>query len=397
MLRLLVCRHPFAALVIAFTFFSSPEVRAQDDPASRRAAIEGMYPVMLRELEAKNFGRARNLCDQAIIWEPQNPVHHYNLACIEAQTGGARMSHAIVALEMAAVLGFNDPSHLMSDPDLAPLRNDPKFAGLAQKIADNAIRSTTGFLPTPPATRPAPGNSRPTMPADPSPKTAAEPSAPPETPAPPAFRDGVPVGLYFMSRYWSFTSTLEKAAWYFAPDGAVYQNLEHGFSRADLTAHRGPRGTAKTADKKLAITWNDGKETSDEIEREGAGFIWERGIFTSVRAFGHAADVAGIYEGGESLAVGGVRAIVSKRLELRADGTFTWDGVALVGNTMQPSQLSSGKDASTGRWQLNGYSLILTDSSGAVLRRIAFPDDDEKTPVKPDRMFFGGMIFKRRP
>src|SRR5687767_10161562 len=54
-------------------------VEAQNDPASRRAAIEGMYPIMMHAMETKNFGRARNICDQAIMWEPQNPVHHYNL------------------------------------------------------------------------------------------------------------------------------------------------------------------------------------------------------------------------------------------------------------------------------------------------------------------------------
>ena len=43
-----------------------------------------------------------------------------------------------------------------------------------------------------------------------------------------------------MSRYWSFTQTLEKAAWYFSPEGAVYQNLEVGFSAKELADHKGP-------------------------------------------------------------------------------------------------------------------------------------------------------------
>jgi hypothetical protein len=51
-----------------------------------------------------------------------------------------------------------------------------------------------------------------------------------------------PVGVFFMTRYWSGGS-LEKAAWYFASDGNVYQNLESGVTAADLAAHKGPKGT----------------------------------------------------------------------------------------------------------------------------------------------------------
>lgn len=381
-------------------FFPFSPVRAQEDAAERRAAIDGMYPVMLQALEAKNFGRARNICDQAIIWEPQNPVHHYNLACIEAQAGGDRLPRAIGALELAVALGFNDSMHLQNDPDLAPLHDDPKFAEIARKVAENEIRSSTGFGPFPPDGPRATTGGKPAPPSATSPPNS--PAVPSTTavkgPASASFREGVPVGLFFMTRYWSFTSTLEKAAWYFAPDGTVFQNLEHGFSREDLAAHTGPRGKARLDGKKLEVTWADGKKTSSEIEREGSGFIWEMGIFTTVRPFDYASEVAGIYEGGESLSFGGDRTIVSRRLELKADGTFTWEGVSFVGTTTRSSRLSAGgTSTTTGRWQLSGYSLIFTESGGAVLRRIVFPYDDDKTPLKPDRMFFGGMMFNRRP
>src|ERR1041384_6413932 len=111
------------SILAVLTLFTSP-LRAQNDPESRREAIEAIYPVMIAALEAKNFGRARNICDQAIIWEPQNPVHHYNLACIEAQAGGARLPYAMGALELAVALGFNDELHLKNDPDLVPLHSN---------------------------------------------------------------------------------------------------------------------------------------------------------------------------------------------------------------------------------------------------------------------------------
>lgn len=156
--------------------FPSPAVRAQEDAVERRAAIEGMYPVMLQALEARNFGRARNICDQAIIWEPQNPVHHYNLACIEAQASGDRLPRAIGALELAVALGFNDSIHLQNDPDLAPLRDDPKFAEIARKVAENEIRSSTGFGTTKPDGPTAKAGEKPVLP--PAPTTTKAANAP---------------------------------------------------------------------------------------------------------------------------------------------------------------------------------------------------------------------------
>src|SRR5687768_8596119 len=124
-------------------------IRAQDEAASHRAAIEGMYPVMLHALQTKNFGRARNICEQAILWEPQNPVHHYNLACIDAQSGGSRLPYAWGSLELAIALGFNDADHLQTDPDLAPLHEDPKFANLVRKVVFNVSARSAFSIPIP--------------------------------------------------------------------------------------------------------------------------------------------------------------------------------------------------------------------------------------------------------
>jgi hypothetical protein len=357
-------------------------LRAQDDAQSRREAIEAIYPVMIAALEAKNFGRARNICDQAIIWEPQNPVHHYNLACIEAQAGGARLPYAMGALELAVALGFNDELHLKNDPDLVPLHSNPRFADLVRKVAHNASADAALAAIEIPDT---------STKHAPSPTTNVT-----DEPAKPAFNQGVPVGLYFMTRYWPGTHTLEKAAWYFAPDGTVYQNIEDGFSRDSLAAHVGPKGNATSKGRQLEVTWSDGKKSTSDVERDGAGFAWDMGIFTPVTAYENTSDIVGVYEGGESIGTGGTSAAVSQRLELRADGTFTWSGVSFVGADAKARHVNANRsNESRGRWQLSGYALILTDTSGAVWRRIAFPCDDEKTPNKPERMFFGGILYKR--
>lgn len=140
---------------------------AQVQSPDRRAEIEAIYPVMIQALEAGNFGQARNICDQVILWEPLNPVHHYNLACIEARAGAHRLRFAFDALEKSAALGFNDVATLQSDPDLSALRNTTKFTEISRTIVQNAIR--TGALKlNPPGSSPASGK---------APEVAATPPA----------------------------------------------------------------------------------------------------------------------------------------------------------------------------------------------------------------------------
>ncbi len=374
-MRPLLLSFSLRLVLLACVALLPATARAQNDPESRRAAIDAMYPVMLQALAAKSYGSARNICDQAILWEPQNPVHHYNLACIEAQTGARRFPQAFAALEQAVALGFKDTQHLQADPDLAPLRGDPRFAAI--------LHTLSSVSPTATATAPV----------------ATASSAPSAAARPPraGFQDGMPVGLYFMTRFWGATGSLEKAAWYFAPDGNVYQNLRHGFSSEDLAAHAGRKGKARGGNGTLEVTWATGKTTSAKLSRDGTGFGWDAGLFAPVEAYRHAAEVVGTYEGGESLAGASERAAVAKRLELRADGTFIWNGVSFLTTASHATEISAGSTTgSQGRWELSGLSLILTAESGKVFRGIVFPYDDAKTPAKPDRMFFGGLMYKKR-
>lgn len=219
------------------------------------------------------------------------------------------------------------------------------------------------------------------------------------TAQPPAARlvNGKPEGLFFMTRFWSYTGTLEKAAWYFAPDGRVYRDLETGFSAADLAAHKGAQGTYQVNGTKMTVTWQDGKTSASNIEPDEPAFTWDMGIFTPAKSFAGPGMVSGEWEGGESLSVGGNTAAVSKTLRLNPDGSFTWDAVSFVKGETNESVVSGGSQGTTtGRWNLDGYSLILTDSGGNVLRGIAFPYDDEETPIKPDRFFFAGTMYKKR-
>lgn len=360
-------------------------VRAQNDPADRAELIEAIYPVMIAALEAKQFGRARNICDQVILWDPQNPVHHYNLACIEAQAGGSRIPYAFGALELAAALGFSDVEHLQADPDLKPLRGDPRFAEVIRRMTHNASAGDAIAGLAIPPTRPVPS-------------APAAPRPDPDQPMPAAFQAGVPVGLYWMSRYQSGTRTLEQTVWYFAPDGTVYRNLEQGFSAAELVRHPGPRGRATVENRTLQVRWQDETTTSAHLERDRTGFTWDMGIFTPITRFGEPEEIPGTYSGGiGSVGVEGT-AVVPQRLTLQANGTFAWEGVAFQSGSGTPAvRIVSAPDTTRGRWKLAAYSLTLEAESGLTLRRFAFPDDDDRTVVKPDRIFFGGEMLKRQP
>jgi tetratricopeptide (TPR) repeat protein len=56
----------------------------------------------------------------------------YNLACAYARTG--RLDEALARLEAALAAGFADRALLATDPDLAPLRDDPRFAALLARL-----------------------------------------------------------------------------------------------------------------------------------------------------------------------------------------------------------------------------------------------------------------------
>jgi hypothetical protein len=85
-------------------------------------------------------------------------------------------------------------------------------------------------------------------------------------------------------------------------------------------------------------------------------------------------------------------------LELRPDGTYHWDGVSLVAGQTGDTLLYAGDSGSTsGTWQASDFSLTFAPSGGKTLRQIAFPVDDADTPLVPDHLYIGGMLFKRMP
>ena len=63
---------------------------------------------------------------------PEEPTVHYNLACSLALTGAR--DEAFGALDRAVELGYDDVGFLRDDEDLAPLREDPRFDALLERL-----------------------------------------------------------------------------------------------------------------------------------------------------------------------------------------------------------------------------------------------------------------------
>jgi tetratricopeptide (TPR) repeat protein len=73
------------------------------------------------------------------------PGTGYNLACAHARSGA--VEPAFAALEAAIAAGFGDARLLAEDPDLEPLRADPRFAALARRVSARAQPESPGAAP----------------------------------------------------------------------------------------------------------------------------------------------------------------------------------------------------------------------------------------------------------
>ncbi|MFY7875453.1 MAG: hypothetical protein ACOVQM_08420 [Pirellula sp.] len=216
-------------------------------------------------------------------------------------------------------------------------------------------------------------------------------------PVPARMVQGKPEGLFYMQKMWIATRYLEKSCWYFAPDGKFYENLSSGFSPEDLAAHKGPKGTYKLNQGNLEVTWSDGQSSVSPIEIETGGFNWDTGMYLPVEPFVAGKSIVGFYEGGSSFGGEGNSVIVSKSLRLESDGRYTMSGIATVSASSNGTQARvGGENQEEGRWQLDGFILSLSKSDGTSVQHIAFPFDDEKTPIYPDRIFVGGTMYKRQ-
>ena len=72
--------------------------------------------------------RAEAWARRAVQTDPTHPLMLYNVACFHAVAG--RSGHALDHLERAIELGMRNRDWLLTDPDLASVRDHPRFQAL---------------------------------------------------------------------------------------------------------------------------------------------------------------------------------------------------------------------------------------------------------------------------
>jgi hypothetical protein len=378
--------RPLAVTLTLLSLTGTP-LLAQGQPdataAANRAAIEQFYPVMVEKLGQNDFNGARELCHLAIKWEPNEPAHFYNLACIEARAGNLNMG--LAALTKAADLGYAGADVMAADPDLASLRTSPIYFEQYQKVLTNAGAAAGATQAAPPQYTPPPA---------PAPAPAAPVRLAREVqPAPHKVTAKGPVGLYIMTRYWIATRSLETASWYFSPEGYAYENPAGGFSPEELAKTKVQAKLSGGGDT-LTFTWSDGKSTTGNYEPNPAqkAFYWDMGNFVAAKGFDDPSALVGQWSGGMSIS----GAIVAKTLTLNADGSYTLSAAGSITSTTDGSSVRAGSSGTTGgSWQAGQYSLTLNASDGTAERSIAFPFNvgEETGPLQ--KFYFQGIMWSR--
>lgn len=82
---------------------------------------------------AKRYEEGLAVDQELVQRAPNDSTVRYNLACSLALL--SRTEEALDALEKAVALGYEDPEHLLADPDLASLREEARFQGIVRGLA----------------------------------------------------------------------------------------------------------------------------------------------------------------------------------------------------------------------------------------------------------------------
>jgi hypothetical protein len=131
---------------------TTPASRPALSPEEQKALAMRQYTRRSVELlRQKNYPEAEKVLVEALLLDPDSSVNSYNMACLKAVT--RRPDEALAYLERAANAGFTDFIHIEHDPDLASLRQLPRYKALIaakdlyqKKDADRALANLRSKL-----------------------------------------------------------------------------------------------------------------------------------------------------------------------------------------------------------------------------------------------------------
>lgn len=106
-------------------------------PLSDRLAI--YLDQGIRYLNIKRFDRAEREFLRVLKLDPKNELALYNLACTYSLWG--KIEKAFEFLKRTIDAGYDDLSHIESDPDLDPLRNEARYKELIEPIRRKKARA----------------------------------------------------------------------------------------------------------------------------------------------------------------------------------------------------------------------------------------------------------------
>lgn len=135
-----------ASLFWAATLVAAPATQPVATPTTRPAAAPATRPAMSPQdqrrvasltrraigfLEKGDLDAAEPVLAEALKLDPRNITNIYNYACLNALR--KRHDQAMDLLELAATAGWSDFTHMDLDPDLAALRELPRYKALVAK------------------------------------------------------------------------------------------------------------------------------------------------------------------------------------------------------------------------------------------------------------------------
>ena len=110
-----------------------PTVRDVDQIATYRGLNDKGYELLM----AGDLDGALEAFHEQVTMFPDVAWGYYNLACANARTGN--IDEAFVQLGAAVDHGWDDPEHLGYDPDMDPLRDDPRYAAILERVKAKAV------------------------------------------------------------------------------------------------------------------------------------------------------------------------------------------------------------------------------------------------------------------